>query len=135
MGKRIFVGNLPFSATDQVLLDTFAQYGNVESAKVITDRATGRSKGFGFVEMATDAEAVAAIEKLNGAEYEGRTITVNEAREMQPREGGGGGGGRGRPGGGGGGYRGGGGGGGGYRGGGGGGGDRGGRSGGGGYRG
>lgn len=128
MGKRIFVGNLPFSANDQVLLDTFAQYGTVESAKVITDRATGRSKGFGFVEMATDAEAVTAIEKLNGAEYEGRTITVNEAREMQPREGGGGrpgGPGR-RPGGGGGGYRGGqgggGGGGGGYRGG-----DRGGR--------
>jgi RNA recognition motif-containing protein len=122
MGKRIFVGNLPFSATDQVLMDTFAQYGTVESAKVITDRATGRSKGFGFVEMATDAEALAAIEKLNGAEYEGRTITVNEAREMQPREGGGGGRG-GRPGGGGGGYRGdrsGGGGGGGYRGGGGG---------------
>jgi hypothetical protein len=139
MGKRIFVGNLPFSATDQVLMDTFAQYGAVESAKVITDRATGRSKGFGFVEMATDAEAVTAIEKLNGAEYEGRSITVNEAREMQPREGGGGrpGGGRGRPGGGyggggGGGYRGGGGGGGGYRGGG----DRGGRGGGGGgYRG
>jgi len=102
MGKRIFVGNLPFSATDQVLMDTFAQYGTVESAKVITDRATGRSKGFGFVEMATDAEALAAIEKLNGAEYEGRTITVNEAREMQPREGGGGGRG-GRPGGGGGG--------------------------------
>jgi RNA recognition motif-containing protein len=124
MGKRIFVGNLPFSATDQVLLDTFAQYGTVESAKVITDRATGRSKGFGFVEMATDAEAVTAIEKLNGAEYEGRTITVNEAREMQPREGGGRPGGPGRrPGGGGGGYRGGqGGGGGGYRGG-----DRGGR--------
>jgi RNA recognition motif-containing protein len=121
MGKRIFVGNLPFSATDQVLMDTFAQYGTVESAKVITDRATGRSKGFGFVEMATDAEALAAIEKLNGAEYEGRTITVNEAREMQPREGGAGGRG-GRPGGGGGGYRGdrSGGGGGGYRGGGGG---------------
>ncbi len=104
MGKRIFVGNLPFSATDQVLMDTFAQYGTVESAKVITDRATGRSKGFGFVEMATDAEALVAIEKLNGADYEGRTITVNEAREMQPREGGGGGRG-GRPGGGGGGYR------------------------------
>ncbi len=103
MGKRIFVGNLPFSATDQVLNDTFAQYGAVESAKVITDRATGRSKGFGFVEMATDAEAQTAIEKLNGAEYEGRTITVNEAREMQPREGGGGGRGFGRPGGGGGG--------------------------------
>lgn len=91
MGKRIFVGNLPFSATDQVLMDTFAQYGTVESAKVITDRATGRSKGFGFVEMGTDAEALTAIEKLNGAEYEGRSITVNEAREMQPREGGGGG--------------------------------------------
>lgn len=91
MGKRIFVGNLPFSATDQVLQETFAQYGTVESAKVITDRMSGRSKGFGFVEMATDAEAQAAIEKLNGAEYEGRTITVNEAREMQPREGGGGG--------------------------------------------
>lgn len=146
MGKRIFVGNLPFSATDQVLLDTFAQYGAVESAKVITDRFTGRSKGFGFVEMGSDAEAVTAIEKLNGAEYEGRTITVNEAREMQPREGGGGGGrrpggpGRGpREGGGGGGYRGpreggGGGGGGGYRGGGGGGGRSGG-GGGGGYRG
>ncbi len=139
MGKRIFVGNLPFSATDQVLLDTFAQYGAVESAKVITDRHTGRSKGFGFVEMATDAEAVTAIEKLNGAEYEGRTITVNEAREMQPREGGGGGGGYRGGGGGGGGRRPGGpgrggpgGGGGGYRGGGGGGGDRGG---GGGYRG
>jgi RNA recognition motif-containing protein len=99
MGKRIFVGNLPFSANDQVLNDTFAQYGVVESAKVIVDRATGRSKGFGFVEMATDAEAATAIEKLNGAEYEGRSITVNEAREMQPREGGGGGG-RGRPGGG-----------------------------------
>ena len=129
MGKRIFVGNLPFSATDQVLSDTFAQYGAVESAKVITDRATGRSKGFGFVEMATDAEALTAIEKLNGAEYEGRTITVNEAREMQPREGGGGGGYGRRPGGGGG--RGGYGGGGGRRDGGG----RGGRGGGGGYRG
>jgi cold-inducible RNA-binding protein len=105
MGKRIFVGNLPFSATDQVLSDTFAQYGTVDSAKVITDRATGRSKGFGFVEMGSDEEAATAIEKLNGAEYEGRSITVNEAREMEPREGGGGGGGRGgyRPGGGGGG--------------------------------
>lgn len=92
MGKRIFVGNLPFSATDQVLQETFAQYGTVESAKVITDRMSGRSKGFGFVEMSNDTEAQAAIDKLNGAEYEGRTITVNEAREMQPREGGGGGG-------------------------------------------
>ena len=92
MGKRIFVGNLPFSANDQVLNDTFAQYGTVESAKVIVDRASGRSKGFGFVEMSTEAEALTAIEKLNGAEYEGRSITVNEAKEMQPREGGGGGG-------------------------------------------
>ncbi|MBS1958296.1 MAG: RNA-binding protein [Bdellovibrionales bacterium] len=132
MGKRIFVGNLPFSATDQVLNDTFAQYGAVESAKIIMDRNTGRSKGFGFVEMADDAGAAAAIEKLNGAEYEGRTITVSEAREMQPREGGGGGGRRPYGGGGGGGYGGGrgrDGGGGGYRGGGGGG-DRGGRGGG-----
>lgn len=103
MGKRIFVGNLPFSATDQVLQETFAQYGTVESAKVITDRMSGRSKGFGFVEMSNDTEAQAAIDKLNGAEYEGRTITVNEAREMQPREGGGGGRGRGGYGGGGGG--------------------------------
>jgi RNA recognition motif-containing protein len=94
MGKRIFVGNLPFSATDQVLSDTFAQYGAVASAKIIMDRNTGRSKGFGFVEMSTDTDAVTAIEKLNGAEYEGRTITVSEAREMQPREGGGGGRGR-----------------------------------------
>ena len=130
MGKRIFVGNLPFSATDQVLQETFAQYGTVESAKVITDRMSGRSKGFGFVEMSNDTEAQAAIDKLNGAEYEGRTITVNEAREMQPREGGGGGGGRGRGGYGGGGGRGDGGGRGGY---GGGGGGRGGRGGGGGY--
>ena len=128
MGKRIFVGNLPFSATDQVLQETFAQYGTVESAKVITDRMSGRSKGFGFVEMSNDTEAQAAIDKLNGAEYEGRTITVNEAREMQPREGGGGGRGYGGGGGGGRGYGGGGGGGRGY--GGGGGGGRGGRGGG-----
>ena len=92
MGKRIFVGNLPFSATDQVLLDTFAQYGTVESAKVITDRATGRSKGFGFVEMATDAEASTAISRLNGADLDGRTLTVNEAKPMAPRENRGGGG-------------------------------------------
>lgn len=93
MGKKLYVGNLPFSATDQVLLETFSQYGTVESARVITDRQSGRSKGFGFVEMATDAEAATAIEKLNGADYSGRTITVNEARPMEPREGGGGGGG------------------------------------------
>ena len=91
MGKKLYVGNLPFSATDQTLATTFAQCGTVESAKIITDRDTGRSKGFGFVEMSTDAEAADAINKFNGAEYEGRAMTVNEARPMAPREGGGGG--------------------------------------------
>jgi RNA recognition motif-containing protein len=86
MGKRLYVGNLPFSATEQLLLDTFAQSGKVESAKVITDRDTGQSKGFGFVEMSTDAEAADAISKFNGAEYEGRALTVNEAKPQAPRE-------------------------------------------------
>ncbi len=93
--KKLYVGNLPFSATDQVLHETFAQAGAVVSAKVITDRDTGRCKGFGFVEMATEAEAQEAITKFNGADYEGRNITVNEARPMEPRNnrtGGGGGG-------------------------------------------
>lgn len=94
MGKKLYVGNLPFSATDQLLADTFSQCGKVESAKIIMDRDSGRSKGFGFVEMTTDAEAADAITKFNGAEYEGRTIVVNEARPMAPREGGGGFGGR-----------------------------------------
>jgi RNA recognition motif-containing protein len=99
MGKKLYVGNLPFSVTDASLSDTFSQCGTVESSRVITDRDTGRSKGFGFVEMSTDAEAQAAIEKLNGADWEGRPMTVNEAKPMVPREnrgfGGGGGGGRG----------------------------------------
>jgi RNA recognition motif-containing protein len=100
MGKKLYVGNLPFSATDMALSDAFAQFGTVESSKIITDRDTGRSKGFGFVEMSTEAEAQAAISKLNGADWEGRPMTVNEARPMAPREnrgfgGGGGGGGRG----------------------------------------
>jgi len=86
MGKKLYVGNLPFSATDQVLVDTFSQCGTVESAKIITDRDTGRSKGFGFVEMATEAEATSAISKFNGADYEGRPMTVNEAKPMVPRE-------------------------------------------------
>lgn len=85
MGKKLFVGNLPYSATEQVLVDTFAQCGKVESAKVITDRDTGRSKGFAFVEMSNDAEAADAIQKLNGADYDGRPIVVNEARPMEPR--------------------------------------------------
>lgn len=95
MGKKLYVGNLPYSATDDVLFDTFSQCGKVESVKIITDRDTGRSKGFGFVEMSSDAEATEAIQKLNGADYEGRSMTVSEARPMTPREGGGGGGGRG----------------------------------------
>jgi RNA recognition motif-containing protein len=97
MGKKLYVGNLPFSATDQILTDTFSQVGTVESATIIMDRETGRSKGFGFVEMSSDAEAAAAINKFNGADYDGRAMTVNEARPMVPREnrgGGGGGGGR-----------------------------------------
>ena len=88
MGKKLYVGNLPFAATDQILVDTFSQCGTVESARIITDRETGRSKGFGFVEMSTDAEAADAISKFNGADYDGRALTVNEARPMAPREGG-----------------------------------------------
>lgn len=86
MGKKLYVGNLPFSATDQILNDTFAQCGTVESSKIIVDRDTGRSKGFGFVEMSTEAEAQDAISKFNGADYDGRAMTVNEAKPMAPRE-------------------------------------------------
>ena len=112
MGKKLYVGNLPFSATDEILAQTFSAYGEVESAKIIVDRDSGRSKGFGFVEMSSDDAAQEAINKLNGQSLDGRTMTVNEARPMAPRSGGGGFGG-----GGGGGYGGGGGGGGGGRGG------------------
>ena len=107
MGNKLYVGNLPFSATDDSLRELFAQSGSVNSATIITDRDTGRSKGFGFVEMSSDQEASDAITKFNGTNFEGRTITVNEARPKAPREGGGGGGGRdrGRGGGGGGGGR------------------------------
>ena len=96
MGKKLYVGNLPFSATDQDLHATFSQCGTVESAKVIMDRDSGRSKGFGFVEMSSDAEAAEGISKFNGAEFDGRAMTVNEAKPMAPREnrGGGFGGGR-----------------------------------------
>lgn len=86
MGKKLYVGNLPFSADGACLEHIFAQSGTVASAKVITDRETGRSKGFGFVEMSSDAEAADAIAKFNGADYEGRAMTVNEARPMAPRE-------------------------------------------------
>ncbi len=91
MGKKIYVGNLPYSATESSLNDWFAPYGTVESARVITDRDSGRSKGFGFVEMSSDEEASKAIADLNGKEVEGRALTVNEARPQEPRSGGGGG--------------------------------------------
>jgi RNA recognition motif-containing protein len=120
MGKKLYVGNLPYSATDSSLASHFAQAGTVESAKVIMDRDSGRSKGFGFVEMASDQEASQAIERLNGQVMDGRPLNISEARPQAPREGGFGGGGGGRGGfggGGGGGFGGGGGGGGGGRGG------------------
>src|SRR3954464_6401434 len=79
MGKKLYVGNLPFSATDQILQDTFSQCGTVESARIIIDRDSGRSKGFGFVEMSSEEEAQLAITKLNGVDYDGRAMTVNEA--------------------------------------------------------
>ena len=91
MGNKLYVGNLPFSATDDSLRELFAQSGTVNSARIITDRDTGRSKGFGFVEMSTDAEAQEAISKFNGKDCEGRAMTVNEAKPMAPKEGRGGG--------------------------------------------
>ena len=135
---KLYIGNLPFSATDADLREVFGQHGTVTDSVVMMDRTTGRSRGFGFITMSTPDEGHAAIAALSGADLGGRKLTVNEARPMEdrPRGGGGGGGGGGYSGGGGGGYRGGGGGGGGYRGGGGGGGGyRGGGGGGGGYRG
>lgn len=86
MGNKLYVGNLPFSATEQVLHESFAECGSVQSAKIIIDRETGRSKGFGFVEMSTAAEAQSAITRYNGADWEGRPMTVNEAKPMAPRE-------------------------------------------------
>ena len=124
MGNKLYVGNLPYSVRDGDLEQSFGQFGTVSSAKVMMERDTGRSKGFGFVEMASDAEAQAAISGMNGQALGGRSLVVNEARPMEPRpprSGGGGGGGYGGGGGGGGGGYGGGGGGGGYGGGGGGG--------------
>ena len=125
MGNKLYVGNLAYSVRDDSLTQAFAQFGTVTSAKVMMDRETGRSKGFGFVEMGSDAEAQAAINGMNGQSLEGRAVVVNEARPREERPGGFGGGGGSRGGyggGGGGGGYGGGGGGGGYGGGGGGGG-------------
>ncbi|MCA9096723.1 MAG: RNA-binding protein [Planctomycetaceae bacterium] len=84
--KKIYVGNLSYSVDDQALGDVFAQFGAVETAKIITDRDSGRSKGFGFVEMTNDAEAETAIEKLNGTDFGGRNLNVSEARPQEPRE-------------------------------------------------
>ncbi len=113
MGNKLYVGNLPYSFRDEDLLNAFSAHGSVSSAKVMMERDTGRSKGFGFVEMGSDAEAQAAIGAMNGQQYGGRGLVVNEARPMEPRppRSGGGFGGGGGAGGGGGGYGGGGGGG------------------------
>ncbi len=92
MGKKLYVGNLSYSVNDHSLQDSFAAFGSVQSAKVMTDRDSGRSKGFGFVEMSSDAEAQAAIAGMNGKSVDGRDMVVNEARPMEPRTGGGGGG-------------------------------------------
>jgi RNA recognition motif-containing protein len=96
MGKRIYVGNLSFNTSSSDLEQMFGAHGTVTSAQVIADRETGRSKGFGFVEMGSDAEAQAAISALNGKENDGRALTVNEAKPKESRPGGGGGGGGGR---------------------------------------
>ncbi len=85
MAKKLYVGGIPYSSTDQTLKDAFSQAGTVTSASIIMDRMTGRSKGFGFVEMASDAEAQAAIDMWNGKEFEGRNLTVSEARPMTER--------------------------------------------------
>ena len=95
MGKKIYVGNLSYNMDDQTLGQVFSAFGTVESARIVTDRESGRSKGFGFVEMSSDSEASAAIDKLNGTDQLGRSMNVSEAKPMAPREnrGGGGGGG------------------------------------------
>jgi RNA recognition motif-containing protein len=93
VGKKLYVGNLPYSATDESLSEMFTQCGTVDSAKIIMDRDSGRSKGFGFVEMSTDEEAQNAISKLNGQQLGGRAMNVSEAKPQAPRENRGGGGG------------------------------------------
>jgi len=93
MGRKLYVGNLPYSATEQSLREAFAASGTVDSVSLITDRDTGQSKGFAFVEMATDGEAQAATQAMNGKMLDGRQIKVNEAKPRESRGGGGGGGG------------------------------------------
>ena len=96
MGKKLYCGNLSYNVSNSDLDQIFGEYGTVQSAEVIMDRDTGRSKGFGFVEMQNDQEAQAAIAGVNGKEHDGRTLTVNEARPREARSGGSGGGGGGR---------------------------------------
>ncbi len=98
MNKKLYVGGLPYSVTDEQLQEMFTAHGAVESAKVITDRFTDNSRGFGFVEMSTQQEAEKAIEALNGTEHQGRTLTVNMSRPREDRSRGGGGGGGGKSG-------------------------------------
>jgi len=94
MGKKLYVGSIPFSATEESLRELFSGIGEVESVKIITDADTGRSKGFGFIEMSSAEDAKKAIEQLNGTKFMERSLTVNEARPQQPKEGRGFGGGR-----------------------------------------
>ncbi|HEU5408186.1 MAG TPA: RNA-binding protein [Nitrospira sp.] len=89
MSMKLYVGGLPYSATESQLTTLFAEHGTVESARVIADKFTGQSRGFGFVEMSTAEEAKAAITALNGSQMDGRALTVNEAKPMEPRFGGG----------------------------------------------
>ncbi len=84
MGKKLYVGNLPYSTNDQILRETFEAFGSVDSSKVIIDRESGRSKGFGFIEMSNEDEAMAAISKLNGFDFGGRPLTVSEAKPVVP---------------------------------------------------
>ncbi|HMN68060.1 MAG TPA: RNA-binding protein [Bdellovibrionales bacterium] len=92
MGKKLYIGNLPYSISEQDLRDPFSECGTVESVKIITDRETGRSKGFAFVEMSSDDEAAKVITNFNGATMDGRQMRISEARPQEPRSGGGGGG-------------------------------------------
>ena len=91
MGHKLYVGGLPFSVTEDRLQEIFSAHGSVESSKVISDKFTGQSRGFGFVEMSSGSEAKKAIDSLNGTQLDGRTLTVNEAKPMERRDNGGGG--------------------------------------------
>jgi cold-inducible RNA-binding protein len=86
VGKKIYVGNLPFTTTSESLSEVFSRFGTVDSSKIIMDRETGRSKGFGFVEMSDSVAADSAIEQLHGTEFGGRSLTVNEARPMEKKD-------------------------------------------------